>query len=148
VRQRHVLRWATLSAALAVAVLVTGCSLPDDNDDDQAQDRAGKQLVTRLEALPDARFKAQLTSSLEQGDNNVSVQGHAAATATDAELNSMADRVERTIWRSRLDPLGQITIDMYRSGAAKPVFRREYFDDVDRKKLLRSFGPRPDGLSG
>jgi hypothetical protein len=128
-------------------LLLAGCSSPS-NADDVAQDKAQHRMIRRLEALPGAKVSASIESSVTQGSNNIGVQVRGPADATETELATVADRVERTIWRSRVDPLGRISINVTREGSPEPVMQRSYADEYDTTALRAKFGPRPDGLPG
>ena len=56
--------------------------------------------------------------------------------------------IERTIWLSRMDPLGRIGLIVRRQGDTDPVLERLYQDEVDTRPLAVKYGPRPDGLPG
>jgi hypothetical protein len=127
--------------------LLAGCGQsPGGREAEQV--KVKHRLISRLEAMPGARVSARITSGLDAGQNNINVEVHVPASATDAQVTSLADRVERTIWFSHLDPLGGIGIDLLRQGIPDPVLQRTYADSIDRRKLRAKYGPRPDGLPG
>jgi hypothetical protein len=147
--RRHRARWWV--GAVSVALL-TGCTLPPDGNEiarrDAAQDRAHDRLVSRLKALPGGTVSVRIRSGLDQGLNNVGVVVRAPASATDTEIGSLADSAERTIWLSRLDPVGSISVTVFRRGSTDPAVQRLYMDTFDERALRRKYGPRPDAPPG
>jgi hypothetical protein len=133
-------------------LLLAGCGLANHGKDaaakDAAQAKAKDRLISRLESMPGAKVSARITSGLDAGQNNIDVEVHVPAAATDAQVASLADRAERTIWLSHLDPLGRIGIDLLRQGTPDPVLERLYQDQIDTRKLRAKYGPRPDHLAG
>jgi hypothetical protein len=148
--QRQARQW--VGAVGVVLLLLVGCSLPSDGSDkaskDAAQVKVKHRLISRLEAVPGAKVAAKITSGLDAGVNNIGVTVHAPATATDAQVASLADRAERMIWLSHLDPLGRISIIVVRQGSPDTALQRLYQDQIDTRKLRTKYGPRPDHLSG
>jgi hypothetical protein len=114
----------------------------------RAQKNASTALISQLEALPGATVTANVTSSLDGGQNNVGVQARQPVAATAAQTNALGDGIERTIWLSHLDPLGVISINITCDGVSKPVQQRLYQDEIDTRPLGVKYGLRPDGLPG
>jgi hypothetical protein len=127
-----------------VLVLATGCG-GNDSPDEAKQDEVKAKLVSRLESLPDAQVEVTIESSLSGGQNNVGVDVALPADASAAELDAVGEKVERTIWLSRLDPLGLININFTHEGSAERVEQRLY-GGTDKRQLADKYGPRPDGL--
>jgi hypothetical protein len=113
-----------------------------------AQRKASADLIRQLEARPGAKVTATVESSLDGGQNNVIVDARLPAAATEAQTNALGDSIERTVWLSHLDPLGDISIDITRQGSRVSVQQRLYQDEIDTRPLGVKYGPRPDGLPG
>lgn len=145
---RRPLPRSTVAGAVGVAcivlVLATGCG-GDDSEDTAKQEEVRARLVSRLESLPDAEVDVRIESSLSGGQNNVGVDVALPADATAAQLDAVGEKVERTIWLSRLDPLGLININFTHEGSAARVEQRLY-GGTDKRQLADKYGPRPDGL--
>jgi len=110
--------------------------------------KANDTLIRQLQALPGATVTADVTSSLDGGQNNIGVDARLPAAATMAQTNALGDSIERTIWLSRVNPMGRISIDITRQGSRVPVQQRQYLDEIDTRPLGVKYGPRPDGLPG
>ena len=142
------------SVAFAVLVvlagaLTTGCGGGDRIARiDATYTRTKADLFRQIEALPPSSLhgatrKTYIESSLDGGQGNVDIDAAMPVTATVAQKNALADTLERTVWRSHLNPLGRISIGVSRDG--RPPF------GVDRlyqasDPLRAKYGPRPDGL--
>ena len=132
-------------AAMSIGLL-TGCDTGSTHRAEAAgQQKAQDTMIHQIEALPGAKVTATLESSLDGGQNNIDVDALLPATATTAQLNVMADTIERTIWLSQVDPLGRIGLTVGRQGVTRRVVQRLY---QDRRPLGVKYGPRPDGLAG
>ncbi len=132
-----------------VGALTTGCGGGRAGRVDATYQRTKADLLRQLGALPPAslygaKIKAHVTSSLDGGQGNVGVDARLPATATFAQMNSVADTLERTVWLSHLDPLGTIGIGVSRVG--HPPFEVERPLQDDKETLRIKYGPRPDGL--
>jgi hypothetical protein len=114
----------------------------------QAQKKAADTMIRQLEALPGATVTADVESSLDGGVNNIEARAVLPKTATTAQLNVMADTIERTIWLSHVDPLGRIGLIVRRQGDTDPVLDRLYQGEIHSRPLGVKYGPRPDGLPG
>ena len=135
-------------AALCVGLL-TGCDTgPRFGAEEAAHKKAQATMIRELEALPGATVKATVDSSLDGGQGNVGVQARMPAAATMAQVNTLGDSIERTVWLSHLDPLGSIGVNITRGGGSILVLQRLYQDQIDRRTLGVKYGPRPDGLPG
>jgi hypothetical protein len=110
--------------------------------------KANDTVIRQLKALPGGKVNATIESSLDGGQNNIEADAVLPATATTAQANGMADSIERTIWLSRVDPLGRIGLTVRREGGVGPVLRRLYQFEVHTRPLRVKYGPRPDGLPG
>jgi hypothetical protein len=130
--------------------LLAGCDggPPPGSEAAVARQKANDTVNRQLEALPGGKVTATIENSLDGGQNNIKVDAVPPATATTAQLNVMADTIERTIWLSRMDPLGRIGLIVRRQGDTDPVLERLYQDEVDTRPLAVKYGPRPDGLPG
>ena len=106
------------------------------------------QSHAQLEALPGAKVTATVESSLDGGQNNIGVNARLPAAATVAQTNALGDSIERTIWLSRVNPMGRISIDITREGSSVSVQQRLYQFEIDTRPLGVKYGPRPDGLPG
>jgi hypothetical protein len=142
VRRPWALAWLSI-----VLVLVAGCAGSHAGGPDAtARNKAGAAMIAQLQALPGAKVSAHVTSSLDGGQGNVGVQAQLPAAAGTAALEAVGDSIERTIWRSHLDPLGRISINFTRAGSSASVGQRVYIG-TDKKALRDKYGPRPDGLA-
>jgi hypothetical protein len=109
---------------------------------------ANDTMIRQLEALPGGKVTATIESSLDGGQNNIEARAVLPATATTAQLTAMADTIERTIWLSRVDPLGRIGLIVRSQGGTQPVLERLYQGGIHRRPLGVKYGARPDGLPG
>jgi len=109
-----------------------------------AQKKAG-DLVRQLEALPGGKVTATIESGLNGGQNNIEARAVLPATATTAQLNVMADTIERTIWLSRVDPLGRIGLIVRRQGGTDPCWRGSTSVPLTRPRWVSSAGLGPTG---
>lgn len=130
-------------SALSVA-MVTGCGGSSAGVSDAKYQKTRSALIRQLEALPGAKVTAHVESSLEEGRGNVTADAVLPKTASTAQVNAMADSLERTIWLSHLDPLGRIGLNLSLQGSSVRVLQRLYQSDT--KPLRDKYGPRPDGL--
>lgn len=129
--------------------LLAGCNSSGLYGEEAAANQKAQDTVIRqLEALPGAKVNANIDSSLDGGQGNVGVQARLPAAATVAQINAIADSIERTIWLSHLNPLGRISISVFRQGDTDPVMQRLYQGEIDKRPLGVKYGPRPDGLPG
>jgi hypothetical protein len=112
-----------------------------------ARQKANDTVIRQLEALPGGKVTATIESSMDGGQNNIETRAVLPATATTAQLNVMADNIERTIWLSRVDPLGRIGLIVRRQGDTDPGLERLYTSSLDTPPLRVKYGPRPDGLA-
>jgi hypothetical protein len=149
VRRPSVLAVICVVLAAVSTGLLAGCDTgPPFGAEEAARQKAQDTVIRQLEALPGATVTADVTSSLDGGQNNVGVDARLPAAATVAQTNALGDSIERTIWLSHLDPMGRISIDITREGSSVPVQQRLYQDEIDTRPLGVKYGPRPDGLPG
>jgi hypothetical protein len=141
VRRPGALAWVSVGL-----VLVAGCAGRPDVPDKATRVDAQQAMIRQVDALPGAKITASVSSSLDGGQNNVGVTVRLAAAASTADIKSLGDSIERTIWLSHLDPLGRISINFTRVGSSVSVAQRLYQDSIDTKALRDKYGPRPDGL--
>jgi hypothetical protein len=136
-----------LVLASVSAGLLAGCDggPTPGSDAAVARQKANDTMIRQLEALPGGKVNATIESSLDGGQNNIDADAVLPATATTAQLNVMADTIERTIWLSHVDPLGRIGLTVGRQGVTHRAVQRLY---QDRGPLGVKYGPRPDGLPG
>jgi hypothetical protein len=145
-RRPSVLAVASVVLAAVCVGLLTGCDTgPRFGAEEAAHKKAQDTMIRELEALPGAKVTATVDSSLDGGQNNVIVDARLPAAATVAQANALGDSIERTVWLSHLDPLGDIGVDITRQGSRVSVQQRLY---QDRRPLGVKYGPRPDGLPG
>ena len=148
-RRPSVLAVASVVLAAVCVGLLTGCDTgPRFGAEEAAHKKAQDTMIRELEALPGAKVTATVDSSLDGGQNNVIVDARLPAAATVAQANALGDSIERTVWLSHLDPLGDISIDITRQGSRVSVQQRLYQDEIDTRPLGVKYGPRPDGLPG
>ena len=135
-------------AALSIGLL-GGCGSgpPNRSQEAVAHQKAQDTMIRQLKALPGATITADIESSLDSGQNNVSVDAQLPPAATAAQITTLGDSIERTIWLSHLDPLGRIGINFTLAGSSEPDQRRLYIG-TDKDALGIKYGPRPDGLTG
>jgi hypothetical protein len=113
-----------------------------------ARQKANDTVISQLQALPGGKVTATIESSMDGGQNNIEADAVLPAMATTAQLNVMADTIERTIWLSHVDPLGRIGLMVSRQGDTDPALDRLYISSLDTPPLRVKYGPRPDGLPG
>jgi hypothetical protein len=135
---------ALLCVSLLTFVMVTGCGGSNAGPSDAKYQKSRSALIRQLEALPGATVTAHVESSVEEGRGNVTADAVLPKTASTAQVNAMADSLERTIWLSHLDPLGRIGLNLSLQGSSVRVLQRLYQSDT--KPLREKYGPRPDGL--
>jgi hypothetical protein len=133
-----------IAVALLVPILATGCSTGDPRVQAATDKGTRANLISQLESLPGLTVDADVKSSLDGGQGNVGVHVTVPVAESTAQINSVADSLERTVWLSHLDPLGVISIVIFRRGSAVKSLQRLYLDD--RSELRAKYGPRPDGL--
>jgi hypothetical protein len=131
-----------ITLALLIATLATSCAHPRVSD--ATYKRTSAELVTQLEALPGLTVDAHVESSFNAGQGNVFADVVVPVASTVAQINTVVDTVERTVWLSHLDPLSSISIDVTRRGGSVSVLQRLYQGDPSAP--LAKYGPRPDGL--
>jgi hypothetical protein len=61
-------------------------------------------------------------------------------------MDAIVETIERTVWRSHLDPLGPIDINIRRQRNSVRATRGGVYHDSS--ELRAKYGPRPDGLPG
>lgn len=138
---------ALLSVTLLTVVLAAGCGGDHRGVPDATYQKSRTDLIRALEALPGAKVTAHVESSVEEGRGNVTADAVLPATASTAQIDAMADSLERTIWLSHLDPLGRIGLNLSRQGSTVRVLQRLYQDEISTRPLRVKYGPRPDGLA-
>lgn len=133
-----------LSLGLLGVVTVSGCAGSHASGQDATYQKTRSDLIRQLEALPGATVTAHVESSVEEGRGNVTADAVLPKSASLAQVNAMADTIERTIWLSHLDRLGRIGVNLRRQGSPVRVLQRLYQSDT--RPLRAKYGPRPDGL--
>ena len=143
------------SVAFAVLIMLVGALTAGCGGDrriarmEATYKRTKADLFRQIDTLPPtslygATLKTYIESSLDGGQGNVNINATMPATATVAQMNALADTLERTVWLSHLDPLGRISLGVSRVG--RPPFEVERLWQDDTEPLRAKYGPRPDGL--
>jgi hypothetical protein len=130
-------RGAWLSFAAALAVL-TGCSYSAEPSKDNLA--ASQAISKRLEALPGV---IRVDGGYARDVENPGSASFSIGVRRGTDLAKIADAAVEAVWRSRIDPIGSMSVFVAEHDDPDVHLRRFADYKLDKAKLERRYGPRP-----